>query len=170
MSEIKIIRNDRGLDFRRIEQFIKMFQGICQKKSREIEQQKSVVENELKNKSFEHFGIMTEIEAIKTIEFQIKELKEQQKVHEEKVRDYTQGQKERYNSYDSIRETSPVQQFIDEGIKKFKSKKDEVWALNETLSQELWFAKDLETAIEIMNTFQKKLDEISIEEDLKSDI
>ena len=163
MGETKIIRNDRGLDFRRIEQFIKMFQQKCQKKSRDIESQKSAAEKELKVKAFEHFGIMAEIEAIKSIESQIEELNKQQKVHVEKVRDYTQGQERRYNSYDDIRENSPIDQFISEGCEQFTTKRDEIWALNESLSQELWFAKNLEQAIEIMQRFQEKLDGISLE-------
>ncbi|MFA5252493.1 MAG: hypothetical protein WC454_07905, partial [Phycisphaerae bacterium] len=98
-NEIKIIRNDRGLDFRRIEQFIKMFQQKCQNKSSAIDKQKKGVEEKRKAEAFEHFGLTAEIDAIKAIETKIEGLKTLQKAHEEKVREYTQGKKERYNSY-----------------------------------------------------------------------
>lgn len=159
--ETKIIRNDRGLDFRRIEQFIKMFQQKCQDKSRAIDKKKKLEEEKRKAEAFEHFGLVAEIEAIKAIEVQIETLKEQQKVHEGKVRDYTQGQKERYNSYDSIREGSPIQNFINEGLETAQKQKDEVWALNQALSSELWYAKDLEQAIEIIGRFEARLENIS---------
>lgn len=161
--ETKIIRNDRGLDFRRIEQFIKMFQQKCQNKSWAIDKQKRLIEEKRKAEAFEHFGLTAEIEAIKAIEVQIEELKEQKKVHEEKVRDFTQGQKERYNSYDSIREKSPIQDFINEGIESNQKQRDEVWALNQVLANELWFAKDLEQAIEVFRQFEQKLDAITHE-------
>ena len=163
VSEVRIIRNDRGLDFRRIEQFIKMFQQKCQNKSSAIDRQKSAAEKELKAEAFEHFGLTAEIEAIKAIETQIEELKKQQKSHEELVRNYTQGQNERYNSYDSIRENSPIQNFINEGTESNQKKRDEVWALNQMLSNELWYARDLEQAIEVMQKFQNMLDAISLE-------
>jgi vacuolar-type H+-ATPase subunit I/STV1 len=164
MSETKIIRNDRGLDFRRIEQFIKMFQQKCQNKSSAIDKRKKGMEEKRKAEAFEHFGLSAEIEAIEAIETKIEGLKTLQKVHEEKVRDYTQGKKERYNSYDSIRENSPIQNFINEGAESTRKKRDEVWALNQKLSNELWFARDLEQAIEIMQKFQEMLDAISLEE------
>lgn len=162
VSEIKVIRNDRGLDFRRIEQFIKMFQQKCQNKSYVIDRQKKGIEEKRKAEAFEHFGLTTEIEAIKAIETQIETLKKQQRAHEEKVRDFTQGQKERYNSYDSIREKSPIQDFINEGLESIQIKRDEVWSLNQKLSNELWYARDLEQAIEIVQKFEGMLDEISL--------
>lgn len=165
MSDIKIIRNDRGLDFRRIEQFLKMFQEKCQSKSRAFSRLEESVKEERKAKAFEYFALTADIEAIKEIEAQIETLKGQQKVHENRVRDYTQGQKDRYNSYDSIREGSPIQNFINEGIEDVNKKRDEVWALNQQLSNELWYARDLEQAIEIMKAFQQKLDEISLDGD-----
>ncbi len=165
MVETKIIRNDRGLDFRRIEQFIKMFQKKCENKSYAIDRLKMAIEKKRKTEAFEHFGLTSEIEAIKSIETQIEVLKEQQKVHEEKVRDYTQGQNERYNSYDSIREKSPIQNYINEGFDEIQKKRDEVWSLNQKLSNELWFARDLEQAIEIMQQFYEKLDDISMDGD-----
>lgn len=158
--ETKIIRNDRGLDFRRIEQFIKLFQEKCRKKSDEIRRQQSVVENERKEKAFEHFGLTAEVDVIKTIDEQIKELKKQREIHEEKIRDFTQGtdKNKRYNTYDNIREGSPIQQYIDEGSEQLNVKKSEIWQLNESLANELWFARDLEQAIEIMNRFYEKLE------------
>ena len=164
VEEVKIIRNDRGLDFRKIEQFVKMFHQKCQNKSYAIDKNKSAIEKVRKEAAFEHFGITEEVEAIKTIETQIETLKKQQKVHEEKVRDFTQGKKDRYNSHDSIREGSPVQNFINEGLDAYQKKRDEVWTLNQMLSNELWYSKDLEQAIEIIQRFENKLDGISLEE------
>jgi hypothetical protein len=163
-NETKIIRNDRGLDFRRIEQFIKMFQQKCQKKSYAIDKRKEGMEEKRKAEAFEHFGLSAEIEAIEAIETKIEGLKTLQNAHKEKVRDYTQGKRDRYNSYDSIRENSPIQNFINEGVESTRKKRDEVWALNQKLSNELWFARDLEQAIEIMQKFQEMLDGISLEE------
>lgn len=156
-----IIRHDRGLDFRRIEQFIKMFHQKCIKKSSEIEKKKTATKNKNKEMAFEHFEITEEVNSIKAIDEQIEELKKQRKVHEEKVRDFTQGQEKRYNSYDDIRENSPIQLFIDNGCEQYQVKRNEVWALHDSLSQELWFAKDLEQAIEIIRRFDAKLDEIT---------
>lgn len=165
MSDIKIIRNDRGLDFRRIEQFLKMFQEKCRDKSRKMSRKGTEVKEKRKAEAFEHFGLTADVEAIKGIEAQIEALKGQQKVHENRVRDYTQGQKERYNSYDSIREGSPIQDFINEGVEGINKKSDEVWALNQQLSNELWYARDLEQAIEIMQAFEQKLDAIGLDGD-----
>jgi hypothetical protein len=157
-----IIRHDRGLDFRRIEQFIKMFHQKCVSKSSEIERKKTVAKNTRKAEAFEHFGITGEVDAIKAIDEQIEELKKQRKVHEEKVRDFTQGQEKRYNTYDDVRENSPIQLFIDNGCEQYEAKRNAVWALYETLSNELWYAKDLEQAVEIIGKFEEKLNENTV--------
>ena len=164
MNDVKIIRNDRGLDFRRIEQFIKMFQEKCSRKASAIDRQKKGIEEKLKAEAFEHFGLTADIQAIKAIEAQIEALKKQQREHEEKVRDFTQGPnpKERYNSYDNIRENSPIQKFINAGLATDQKKRDEVWALNQKLSNELWYAKDLDEAIVIIRKFEGMLEAISI--------
>ncbi|WP_054749980.1 hypothetical protein [Ruminiclostridium josui] len=96
-----------------------------------------------------------------------KKLKKQKREFEETIRDYTQGKNKenRYNSYDSIREGSPIQEFINAGIADISKKKDEVWALKQQLSNELWYARDLEQAIDIMQAFQSKLDSISLDGD-----
>ena len=166
MNDVKIIRNDRGLDFRRIEQFIKMFQDKCSKKSSAIDRQKKGIEEKLKAGAFKHFGIAGEIEAIKAIEAQIDALKKRQREHEEKVRDFTQGtdKSNRYNTYDNIRENSPIQKFINAGLATDQKKREEVWALNQELSNELWYARDLEEAIVIVRKFEGLLDGISLEE------
>lgn len=163
MSDIKIIRNDRGLDFRRIEQFVKMFQDKCQKKSYAIDRQKSVIEKERKIQAFVCFELTEHVNGIESIDKQIEELKQKRKYHEDTIRDFTQGQKERYNTYDQIREGSPIQNFINEGISDNQKKRDEVWALNQMLSNEIWYARDLEQAIEIIQKFEILLDGISVE-------
>lgn len=169
VEEVKIIRNDRGLDFRRIEQFIKMFQDKCQKKSGAIDRGKGAIEKARKEAAFKHFNLTAEIEIIKSIETQIEELKKQQRVHEGNVRDYTQGtdKESRYNSYDTIQKNSPIQNFINEGLEAYQKKRDEVWSLNQMLSNELWYANDLEQAIEIIHKFEGMLDTISIEDGAK---
>lgn len=165
--ETKIIRNDRGLDFKRIEQFLKMFQDRCRRKSGELSNKISDAKKGKETEAFKHFGIDGDIKAIKNIDTKIEKLKEQRRVHEGNVRDFTQGleKDKRCNSYDDIKEGSPIQKYIDEGCEKFQSRKDEVWALNEQISNELWYTKDLEQAIEIMQQFQHKLDAISLESD-----
>ena len=165
--ETKIIRNDRGLDFRRIEQFLKMFQDKCRRKSSDISNKISDAKKEKESEAFGHFGIGEDVAAIKIIDAQIEELKERRRVHEGKVRDFTQGTDpgKRYNSYDDIKEGSPIQQYIDEGCEQFQAKKNSIWALNEQIGNELWYAKDLEQAIEIVQQFQLKLDAISLESD-----
>lgn len=165
-KETKIIRNDRGLDFRRIEQFIKMFQDKCQKKSSAIDRKKSTTEKERKEQAFEHFGLSDDVKAITEIDIQIELLKKQRKKHEDRVRDFTQGtnDRDRYNTYDNIRENSPIQNFINAGLAADQKKRDEVWSLNQKLSNELWYARDLEQAIEIMLKFEGMLDSVSLEE------
>lgn len=163
-NETKIIRNDRGLDFRRIEQFIKMFQDKCSRKSSAIDRQKSTTEKERKEQAFEHFSLSDDIKAIKEIDIQIELLKSRQKKHESRIRDFTQGtdDKSRYNSYDCIRENSPIQRYINDGLVSDQKKRDEVWALNQKLSNELWYAKDLEEAIVIIQKFEGLLNDISL--------
>ncbi|OPX46348.1 hypothetical protein CLHUN_01640 [Ruminiclostridium hungatei] len=167
MSEVKIIRNDRGVDFRRIEKFLELFQERCRKKAQVFTQQESELKKKRETEAFAYFGIDSEIEEIKRIDAEIKKFKELRSQHEEKVRDYTQGKdkEKRYNSYDSIREGSPIQVFIDVGIADVSKNKDEIWALNQQLSNELWYARNLEQAIEIMQAFQSKLDSISLDGD-----
>jgi hypothetical protein len=161
-GNINIIRQDRGLDFRRIEQFVKMFHQKCVSKSREIERKKSATKDTRKAEAFEHFGITAEVNAIKVIDEQIEDLKKQRKVHEEKVRDFTQGQEKRYNSYDDIRENSPIQLYIDNDCEKYEVKRKAIWALYESLSNELWFARDLEQAVEIIKQFEEKLNAVTV--------
>lgn len=165
MSEVKIIRNDRGIDFRRIEHFLKMFQDTCQSKSRQLSRQETEIEKSRKDEAFIHFGLNAAMETIKSIDEQIEALEERKREQEEKIRDYTQGKdkEKRYNSYDSIKEGSPIQNFINDGVADISKKKDEIWALNQQLSNEIWYAKDLEQAVEIMKSFLNKLNEISLE-------
>jgi chromosome segregation ATPase len=142
-----------------------MFQDKCQSKSRQLSRQETEIEKCRKDEAFIHFGLNDAMGAIKSIDEQIEALKEQKREQEEKIRDYTQGKdkEKRYNSYDSIKEGSPIQEFINAGIADMSKKKGEVWTLNQQLSNELWYAKDLEQAIEIMQTFQLKLDAISLD-------
>lgn len=165
MSDIKIIRNDRGLDFRRIEQFLKMFQEKCQSKSRALSNIESESKAIRRKEAFTHFNLDTGIEELKTIDEKIEALKAQKSVIEDTIRCYTQGKEKRYGRYDEIKEGSPIQEFINSGITNISKKKDEVWALNQQLSNELWYARDLEQAIEIMQSFQIKLDEIGLDGD-----
>ena len=166
MNDVKIIRNDRGLDFRRIEQFIKMFHDKFSRKSSAIDRQKKDAEEKLKAGAFERYGLSDDIKAIKEIDIQIDLLKKQQKKHEDRIRDFTQGtdKNSRYSSYDNIRENSPIQKFINAGLATDQKKREEVWALNQELSNELWYARDLEEAIVIVRKFEGLLDGISLEE------
>ena len=166
MSEIKIIRNDRGLDFRRIEQFLKMFQEKCQSKSRLLSSKESETKANRKKEAFTHFNLDSGIEELKSIDEKIDALKAKKTVIEDTIRCYTQGKdkEKRYNRYDEIREDSPIQEYINAGIADISKKRDEVWALNQQLSNELWYAKDLEQAIEIMQSFQNKLETIGLED------
>ena len=164
MNDVKIIRNDRGLDFRRIEQFIKMFQEKCSRKSSAIDRQKKDIEEKFKAEAFEHHGLSDDVKAIKEIDIQIDLLKSNRKKHEDRIRDFTQGtdKNSRYNTYDNIRENSPIQNFINAGLAADQKKRDEVWALNQKLSNELWYAKDLDEAIVIIRKFEGMLEAISL--------
>lgn len=162
--ETKIIRNDRGLDFRRIEQFIKMFQEKCQKKSRSIDNLKSSGEKERKEKAFEHFGLVEDFKAIDDIDIQVEILKKQKAKHEERIMDFTKRPKDRYGHYDEVKEDSLIHEFISKDSEHLTLKRDEVWKLNSQIANELWYAKDLEQAIEIINKFQELLDGICLEE------
>lgn len=167
MSEVKIIRNDRGLEFRKIEQFLKMFQDKCQSKSRALSNKESESKAIRRKEAFTHFNLDTGIDELKSIDEKIDALKEQKSVIENLIRGYTQGKdkERRYGRYDEIKDDSPIQEFINAGIADISKKKDEVWALNQQLSNELWYARDLEQAIEIMQAFEQKLDAIGLDGD-----
>lgn len=163
VSEVKIIRNDRGLDFRRIEQFLKMFQDRCHSKSRQLSNKESELKANRRKEAFTHFNLDTGIDELKSIDEKIEALKAQKTVIEDTIRCYTQDKEKRYGRFDEIREGSLIDEFINAGIAGISKKRDEVWSLNRQLSNELWYVKDLEQAIEIMRVFQNRLDEISLE-------
>jgi len=161
MSEVKIIRNDTGLDFKRIEQFIKLFTNKINSKLQEISRQQSTAEKTRKLQSYEHFGLTADVEAIQSIDHQIDALKTSRKGHEEKIRDFTQIPTKRYNSYDDIREGSPIHQFIKEGSQTTEEQSRKMRALIEPFYEEIWFAKDIDQAITIYERFTAELESVN---------
>lgn len=114
MSEVKIIRNDRGIDFRRIEQFLKMFQEKCQSKSRLLSNKESEAKANRKKEAFTHFNLDVGMDELKSIDEKIEALKAQKSVIEDTIRCYTQGKdkEKRYGRFDEIKDGSPIQEFI----------------------------------------------------------
>ncbi len=161
-STIKIIRNDRGLDFRRIEQFINMFRQKINSASSKLDKELATNKKTLMAEAYEHFGITAEVEAIKVIDVQIEALQEQREVHENKVRDFTQGtdSSNRYNTYDNIRENSPIHAFIDKGAAELEARKTAMRQLSVSLQDNIWFARDIDEAIHIYKSFTKELESI----------
>lgn len=152
-----IIRNDRGLDFKRIEKLISNFhkksssiiQGYRKEKERAIKAKET--------KAFEHFGLTIVIEDIGKINTQIKELEEKRREHESKIRDYTQGidKDRRYNSYDTIREGSPIHQYINDVEINYQENEVRLKQIDESLEEQLWVAPDIDIAYEIIKAHEQ---------------
>ncbi|MDF2650535.1 MAG: hypothetical protein K0Q73_6340 [Paenibacillus sp.] len=151
--ETKIFRNDTGLDFKRIEQIIKMFQQKANKQSEIIRKKKSSEAKQRGKEAFSHFGLQDQIAKIEEIDKQIELLKADRKIHEETVRDFTQGKSERYNTFDSIREGSPIHQYVNQNAGEYAVIEKNIQGLSEQISDELWLAKDINQAADIYERY-----------------
>ena len=165
MSEnVNIVRNDRGLDFGRIEKIAKIFEQRCLKKISTINNLLEQKKKERKETAFEHFGLTPNIKAIDDINKQIKELELKRQEHEEKIREFTKCEDNNYGRYDSINKKSPIDLYISESIAEsiadLESEKTRIWTINEKFANELWFAKDIEHAAELFKTFQCQIENI----------
>lgn len=158
--ETKIVRNDTGLDFKRIEQIIKLFQDKANKLRRTVSSEKAKKLKEREKESFSHFGLIGDLEAIKEIDIKIENLKNERRLFESKVRDYTQGTEEnnRYNSYDTIREKSPIHEYINQETSEYEEREKCLSSLSESIEEELWLAKNISQAVEIYQKYSAALE------------
>lgn len=158
--ETKIVRNDTGLDFKRIEQIIKLFQDKATKLRRTISSEKAKNLKQRENESFSHFGLIGDLEAIKKIDTKIENLKNERRLFESKIRDYTQGTDDnnRYNSYDTIREKSPIHEYINQEQSEYVEREERLSSLSESIAEELWLAKDISQAVEIYQKYISALE------------
>ncbi|MEX2462040.1 MAG: hypothetical protein WD469_12240 [Paenibacillaceae bacterium] len=157
--ETKIIRNDTGLDFKRIEQIIKMFQQKAGKKSEIICKNKSLESKQRGKDAFAHFGLQEQLTKIEEIDKQIESLKADRKPLEEAIRDFTQGKSERYNTFDSIREGSPIHQYVNQNNGSYEVIEKRIAGLSEQIGEELWLAKDIQQAADIYERYVTLLNE-----------
>ncbi len=171
MSEnVNIVRNDRGLDFGRIEKIAKIFEQRCLKKISAINNLLEQKKKERKETAFEHFGLTPNIKAIDDINKQIKELELKRQEHEEKIREFTKCEDNNYGRYDSINEKSPIDLYISESIADLESEKTRIWTTNERFANELWFAKDIEDVTELFKAFQCQIENTQVIAEGKGDI
>lgn len=159
---MKIIRNDRGLDFKRIEKLIANFHDKTNKIIRGFKNGREQAIKDREKGSYEHFGLSESLERIKEIDDQIKNLKQSKEIHENKIRDFTQGSENRYGSYDNIREGSPIHKYINDVDVDFKEKETELKKLNDSIFEQLWKAKDIEAAVEIIDLHDRLREEITL--------
>lgn len=158
--ETKIIRSDTGLDFKRIEQLIKLFYDKSSKERRVITQAKN---DEIKNRSkdaFVHFGLSPELDYIAEIDKKIEELKEKRAAAESRIRDFTQGidSDKRYSSYDTVREGSPIYAYVHQGEENYKEQEKRLSDLDKGIIEELWLARDIVQAVEIYQRYSAALE------------
>ncbi|GMX64575.1 hypothetical protein Elgi_38440 [Paenibacillus elgii] len=147
---MNIIRNDRGLDFKRIEKLIEMFCNKTNKTIREFKKEREIAVKEREKNAYAHFGLQEHKTEIERINSEIEALKKKREEHESRIRDYTQGTN-RYNSYDRIHEGSPIHIYINDVDIDFTDKEHKLKDLNETLADQLWLSPDIEVALEIIN-------------------
>ena len=159
MSEEKvtIVRNDRGLDFRRIEEIIKRFRQKCNKKASQLSEIADQKQKELKETAFEHFGLTGYISQIDDIDNQIKILYELKLTYTKKVEEFTKNE-EKYGTYDDIRKGSKIANYISEGVAEIDEQKKQISEIAEKFEDEVWFAKDIEHATELFKTFLYQLE------------
>jgi hypothetical protein len=153
--ETKIIRNDTGLDFKRIEQIIKMFHSKSDKQSEIIRRKKSAELKQREANAFQHFelnGFQQEIDRINKL---IESLETERKEYERRIRDFTQGTEKdkRYNSFESIREGSPIHNYVNQNSGEYSEKEKVLREMKEQFSEELWIAKDIGQAVDIYNNY-----------------
>jgi hypothetical protein len=80
-------------------------------------------------------------------------LKADRKVLEDNARDFTQGKSERYNSFDSIRDGSPIHQYVNQNAGEYAVIEKKIQGLSEQINEELWLAKDINQAADIYERY-----------------
>jgi dynactin complex subunit len=157
---VTITRKDRGLDFRRIEKIIEMFQKKCNDEICSLERQFDKVLKEREKEAFEHFGLNKEVEAIKAIDEEIRALEKKKRAHEKKIREYTQSENNSYGDYMYIRSGSIMYDYIHEGDNDYEDKKSTLKQLREEISEKLWLAKDIDEAVTIYEGYMQQLNNV----------
>lgn len=160
VGNVNIVRNDRGLDFKRIEQIIKQFSNKVDSFINKIQKDARQKEKEREQSLYEHFGMTTEVEALKDIDSRIEELKSQRRAYESKIRNITQGTDEhnRYNTYDHIHEKSPAYEYIHQEEVASKATIEKLRGLIKEMSEQMWLAKDIDQAVSIYERFISELE------------
>lgn len=163
---VQINRKDRGLDFKRIEKIVEIFEEELSKNLRNLQKEKDESFEHLKEKSFEEFGINSDFQEIENINAQIKKLKvkiekleEQKEPYKKRIRDFTQGEKDRWGSYYDIRKGSPIHDYITKNMTA-ENKSEALNQLKQDKQQEIWFARDIEHATDIYNGFVQQMNKI----------
>lgn len=160
MEKVNIIRNDRGLDFGRIEKFVARFKQKASSKTRNIDNKKREFGKNQESVAYEHFGITKDFEAIKAIDKQIKELESKKEVYKDNIRKFTKIPDKQYNSYDTALEGSPIYNFIHSSDSQFENERQIITDLENSFEDEIWLAKNIDHAIEIVGLFNNKLSEV----------
>ena len=160
MNNVNIIRNDKGLDFKRIEKFVNMISKKIRDKRNSLQSEDSAKRKELKEKAFEHFGISAEFKSIEAIESQIAELKKQKEIHEENIKKFTKSEKESYGYYYEVKDGSLVHNFIEENSLNNAARKELINEVSDNAEEDLWLARDIDHAIDIYERYVKEIDSI----------
>ena len=157
---VTIVRNDTGLDFKRIERIVKLFDDKSLNIKRSIERVKSDQIKQRGKEAYSHFGLLQEMNRISEIDQKIEELKKERSLSENLVRDFTQGTdtNNRYGSFDAIREGSPIYAYVQQGEEKYKEQEKRINDLNKGFIDEIWLAKDISEAVEIYQRYTAALE------------
>lgn len=157
---VTIVRNDTGLDFKRIERIVKLFDDKSLNIKRSIERVKSDQIKQRGKEAYSHFGLLQEMNRIAEIDQKIEELKKERSLSENRVRDFTQGTdtNNRYSSFDTIREGSPIYAYVHQGEEKYKEQEKRINDLNKGFIDEIWLAKDISQAVEIYQRYKAALE------------
>jgi hypothetical protein len=162
MNDVKIIRNDRGLDFKRLEQFVRMIYNKSNNKIREIGKKENEISKNVKAEAFKHYKIDVDILAIQSIDEEIKKLKSQKEQLEDNIRKFTKTEKSYYGSYDEAMEGSKVYEFIEKEAKCFKDKENLTNKIAREFETKIWLSRDLEEAIDLFKRYSEEIENIEI--------
>lgn len=155
--ETKIVRNDTGLDFSRIEKIIALLHRKIDDKIHGLDKEKKLIQKQKKETMYKDLGVEEHVKVINEIDEQIKLLQSQKREHEDQVRDITQGQKNRYGSYDDIREGSAAYEYIHVNDDSYNQKAQELRDMRQQLEESLWLAKDINEAVNLYSAFCEKV-------------
>lgn len=157
MSEgnVNIIRHDRGLDSKRIENIIKMITDAVNDikyDRRDILKDKK---KELKAKYIEDHDLQKEFDAIahydkviEELEQKINEAKDLQRPHKLAISRHTRAEEETY-MYQDVRNGSKIQAYYDEHLPNIDDIKGNLDQILAESTNELWLAEDIGQAKQI---------------------